>query len=114
MQVCAFRRGRRASDACQLEIDEYIKDLRQYSHLWTKYTLWVGHPEWDITTTQSYLEGSEMNFLIHIKALTAVEVKHIANLSDISVRKTLEILKASGLGSLKAVEQKYWMVIFEK
>ena len=37
---------------------------------------------------------------IHIKALTAVEVKHISKLSGLTVRKTLETLKNSGLGSL--------------
>ena len=30
-KFCAFRRGRRAPDAYQLDVDEYIEDLRQYS-----------------------------------------------------------------------------------
>ena len=37
---------------------------------------------------------------IHIKALTAVEIKHIAKLSEISIQETLTLLKESGLGSL--------------
>ena len=59
------------------------------------------HPEWDINHYSELFRRVRNEFPhIHIKALTAVEVKHIAKLSDISVRKTLEILKASGLGSL--------------
>lgn len=101
-KFCAFRRGRRASDAYQLEIDEYIKDLRQYSAFVDEVHSVGGlHPEWDINHYSELFRRVRNEFPhIHIKALTAVEVKHIANLSDISVRKTLEILKASGLGSL--------------
>ena len=101
-KFCAFRRGRRASDAYQLEIDEYIKDLRQYSTFVDEVHSVGGlHPEWDINHYSELFRRVRNEFPhIHIKALTAVEVKHIANLSDISVRKTLEILKASGLGSL--------------
>tara|TARA_B100000282_G_scaffold295501_1_gene274943 strand:+ start:2110 stop:3300 length:1191 start_codon:yes stop_codon:yes gene_type:complete len=101
-KFCAFRRGRRASDAYQLEIDEYIKDLRQYSTFVDEVHSVGGlHPEWDINHYSELFRRVRNEFPhIHIKALTAVEVKHIADLSDISVRKTLEILKASGLGSL--------------
>ena len=37
---------------------------------------------------------------IHIKSLTAVEVKHIASRSGISVKETLSRLKSAGLDSL--------------
>ena len=86
----------------QLEIDEYIKDLRQYSTFVDEVHSVGGlHPEWDINHYSELFRRVRNEFPhIHIKALTAVEVKHIADLSDISVRKTLEILKASGLGSL--------------
>ena len=101
-KFCAFRRGRRAADAYQLEIDEYIEDLRKYSTFVDEVHSVGGlHPEWDVHHYRELFSRVKKEFPhIHIKALTAVEVKHIASLSKISVHDTLEILKTSGLGSL--------------
>ena len=101
-KFCAFRRGRRAADAYQLEIDEYIEDLRKYSAFVDEVHSVGGlHPEWDVTHYSELFKRAKQEFPhIHIKALTAVEIKHIASLSNISVHDTLKILMESGLGSL--------------
>lgn len=101
-KFCAFRRGRRAADAYQLEIDEYIEDLRKYSTFVDEVHSVGGlHPEWDVQHYSDLFRRAKQEFPhIHIKALTAVEIKHIASLSKISVHDTLKILMDSGLGSL--------------
>ena len=101
-KFCAFRRGRRADDAYQLEIDEYIQDLSNYSdHVDEVHSVGGLHPEWGIEHYTELFSRTRKQFPhIHIKALTAVEVKHIAKLSNLSIRETLTRLKESGLGSL--------------
>ena len=101
-KFCAFRRGRRAADAYQMEIDEYVEDLRKYSEFVEEVHSVGGlHPEWDVDHYCKLFQRVKLEFpRIHIKALTAVEVKHIANLSGITVLETLSRLKDSGLGSL--------------
>ena len=101
-KFCAFRRGRRAADAYQMEIDEYVEDLRKYSEFVDEVHSVGGlHPEWDIDHYCKLFQRVKLEFpRIHIKALTAVEIKHIANLSGITVLETLSRLKDSGLGSL--------------
>lgn len=101
-KFCAFRRGRRAADAYQMEIDEYVEDLRKYSEFVDEVHSVGGlHPEWDVDHYCKLFQRVKLEFpRVHIKALTAVEVKHIANLSGITVLETLSRLKDSGLGSL--------------
>ena len=101
-KFCAFRRGRHAEDAYQLEIEDYIEDLRNYSsYVDEVHSVGGLHPEWGIEHYTELFSRTSKEFPhVHIKALTAVEVKHIAKLSDISIRETLSRLKDSGLGSL--------------
>ena len=68
--------------------------------MWMKYILWGLHPEWGIEHYTELFRQTRKEFPhIHIKALTAVEIKHIAKLSEISIQETLTLLKESGLGS---------------
>ena len=101
-KFCAFRRGRRSPDAYQLDIEDYIEDLRQYSPFVDEVHSVGGlHPEWDVHHYSKLFSRVKEEFPnIHIKSLTAVEVKHIASLSKLSVKETLEKLKNAGLGSL--------------
>ena len=101
-KFCAFRRGRRAPDAYQLDVDEYIEDLRQYSdHVDEVHSVGGLHPEWDVEHYMKLFSSVKKEFPdIHIKALTAVEIKHLANLSDLSIKETLSSLHESGLDSL--------------
>mgnify|MGYP001287151754 CR=1 FL=1 len=101
-KFCAFRRGRKSPDAYQMEIEEYVDDLRQYSDFVDEVHSVGGlHPEWDVDHYCNLFQRVKHEFpKIHIKALTAVEIKHISNISGISIFETLSRLKNSGLGSL--------------
>tara|TARA_B100000925_G_scaffold291875_1_gene282095 strand:+ start:128 stop:1000 length:873 start_codon:yes stop_codon:yes gene_type:complete len=85
-----------------MEIEQYIEDLRLYSDMVDEVHSVGGlHPEWDVNFYSELFMKTKQEFpSIHIKALTAVEVKHISNLSGLSIKDTLQILKKSGLGSL--------------
>lgn len=101
-KFCAFRRGKRAPDAYQMEIMDYIEDLSKYSQFVDEVHSVGGlHPEWNVEHYEELFREVKHRFPhIHIKALTAVEIKHISKLSNISIRDTLERLKDAGLGSL--------------
>jgi aminodeoxyfutalosine synthase len=59
------------------------------------------HPEWDVEHYSALFTRVKEEFPdIHIKALTAVEVKHISKLSGTTIRTTLKRLSEAGLGSL--------------
>ena len=101
-KFCAFRRGRRAPDAYQLDIDEYIEYLRQYAdHVDEVHSVGGLHPEWDVEHYMKLFSTVKKEFPdIHIKSLTAVEIKHLSNLSNLSIKETLSSLHESGLDSL--------------
>ena len=85
-KFCAFRRGRRAEDAYALEIEEYISDLRNYAnHVDEVHSVGGLHPDWGVEHYVSLFRRIKQEFPdIHIKALTAVEIKHISKISSIS------------------------------
>ena len=59
------------------------------------------HPEWDVEHYMKLFSTVKKEFPeIHIKALTAVEIKHLSNLSNLSIKETLSSLHESGLDSL--------------
>lgn len=101
-RFCAFRRGPRAKDAYAMEVDEYLRDLEKYAdYVDEVHSVGGLHPDWDITHYEFLFNSVREKFPhIHIKALTAVEVKHLADISEISVEDCLVRLKKAGLGSL--------------
>ena len=101
-RFCAFRKGSRHSDAYSLSADEFVSRIDPYSGIIDEVHAVGGlHPEWTITNYSEMYKLSKSRFPdISIKSLTAVEVKHIASRSGLSIRKTLQILKESGLNSL--------------
>jgi len=59
------------------------------------------HPEWDVEHYMKLFSSVKKEFPeIHIKALTAVEIKHLSKLSNLSIKDTLSSLHESGLDSL--------------
>ena len=101
-KFCAFRRSKRASDAYSLDVDAYLEDLAQYADFVDEVHSVGGlHPDWDVDHYESLFKASRQRFPhIAIKALTAVEIKHLSQLSNISFKETLQRLKEAGLGSL--------------
>ena len=101
-KFCAFRRSKRAEDAYSLDVEAYLDDLAQYADFVDEVHSVGGlHPDWDVEHYESLFKASRQRFPhIAIKALTAVEIKHLSQLSNISFKETLQRLKNAGLGSL--------------
>ncbi|MBT7064623.1 MAG: hypothetical protein HN923_08020, partial [Euryarchaeota archaeon] len=85
-KFCAFRRSKRADDAYALGVQSYLDDLAQYAdYVDEVHTVGGLHPDWDVEHYETLFKASKKQFPhISIKALTAVEIKHISNLSQIS------------------------------
>ena len=101
-RFCAFRRGPKAEDAYALTIDNYLDELSKFSAFVNEVHSVGGlHPEWTVEHYSQLFERIRREHPhISIKALTAVEVKHLAQLSNLSIIDTLSILHRSGLTSL--------------
>lgn len=101
-KFCAFRRGRRARDAYELSIAEYLERIEPHEgHIDEVHTVGGLHPEWDVEFYEDLFSASKERYPhIHIKSLSAVEVKHIAEMSGLSPRSLLQRLQLSGLDSL--------------
>jgi len=101
-KFCAFRRGPRAKDAYAMSIEEYLKDLDKYAHAVDEVHSVGGlHPEWNVEHYEGLFAATKRRFPhIAVKALTAVEIKHLAQKSSISTKEVLRRLKAAGLTSL--------------
>ena len=101
-RFCAFRRGLRSEDAYALDVEGYISSILPYAEFIDEVHSVGGlHPEWDVDHYRSLFSATRERFPhISIKALTAVEIRHLANLSSLSIRDTLSRLKEAGLGSI--------------
>ena len=101
-RFCAFRRGPKADDAYAMSVDEYVADLAQYAHAVDEVHSVGGlHPEWGVEHYESlFRRVSDEHPHVSIKALTAVEIKHLAQRSSISTLDVLKRLRQAGLMSL--------------
>ena len=101
-RFCAFRRGPKASDAYALSIDEYLTELEKFSSFVNEVHSVGGlHPEWDVDHYCSLFERiREEHPHVSIKALTAVEIKHLSQVSNLSIKDVLIRFKEAGLTSL--------------
>ena len=101
-KFCAFRRSKKAKDAYALDIDAYLEDLEQYSEYVDEVHSVGGlHPDWGVEHYEALFRATRSKFPhITIKALTAVEIKHLSQLSNLTYTETLTKLKDAGLGSL--------------
>jgi aminodeoxyfutalosine synthase len=101
-RFCAFRRGPKADDAYALSVDNYLEELARFSpYVNEVHSVGGLHPDW---TVEHYAELFRRVRTEHphisIKALTAVEIKHLAQLSNLSIKETLLQLQSAGLTSL--------------
>ena len=101
-RFCAFRRGPKADDAYSMGIQEYIDDLTRYApHVDEVHSVGGLHPDWDVAHYESlFIRVREQFPHISIKALTAVEIKHLGQLSSIPTKEVLSRLHDAGLTSL--------------
>ena len=101
-RFCAFRRGPKATDAYALSVQEYVDDLGKYADFVDEVHSVGGlHPEWTVEHYEALFEQTRTSYPhVSIKALTAVEIKHLAQQSSISTKTVLQRLKDAGLTSL--------------
>ena len=101
-RFCAFRRGPKASDAYAMSIETYLSELDKFSSFVNEVHSVGGlHPEWDVDHyCDLFRKVKEDHPHISIKALTAVEIKHLSQVSSLSIKDTLLKLRDAGLTSL--------------
>tara|TARA_B100001094_G_scaffold305212_1_gene334858 strand:+ start:868 stop:2067 length:1200 start_codon:yes stop_codon:yes gene_type:complete len=101
-RFCAFRRGPKSSDAYALSVEDYLSELEKYSSFVNEVHSVGGlHPEWDVNHYCSLFNRiKEEHPHVSIKALTAVEIKHLSQISNLSFSDTLIKLQKAGLTSL--------------
>ena len=101
-RFCAFRKGPRHNDAYALSVEEYLHRIEPFSEIIDEVHSVGGlHPDWTVEYYEDLYRSAKKSYPhIHIKSLTAVEVKHIASRSGLSVEETLSRLKSAGLDSL--------------
>ncbi len=101
-RFCAFRRGPKANDAYAMSVEDYLADLSTYAHAVDEVHSVGGlHPDWGVEHYETLFSRVALEYPeISIKALTAVEIKHLAQRSSLTTKDVLKRLKAAGLTSL--------------
>jgi aminodeoxyfutalosine synthase len=101
-KFCAFRRSKKQSDSYELSTDDYLDEIAKYADVIDEVHSVGGlHPDWDVDFYENLISSAKAKFPdISIKALTAVEIKHLSHQSNISFANTLTRLKNAGLDSL--------------
>ena len=97
-----FSKGQRHSEAYELSVEEYLHRIMPLSdRIDEVHSVGGLHPSWTIEHYQKLYSSAKMEFPhIHIKSLTAVEIKHLAKRSNLSISKTLKKLQSAGLDSI--------------
>jgi len=103
-QFCAFAAKKRDAHAFEYAIEEIISAVREALGLGITEVHMVGglHPtlkkDWYLELLRRL---RELDPNLHIKAFTAIEVRHLAQrIFRMSIRETLELLRETGLGSI--------------
>jgi aminodeoxyfutalosine synthase len=103
-QFCAFAAKKRDAHAFERSAEEIVAAVRDALEFGITEVHMVGglHPtlkkDWYIELLHRL---RELDPQLHIKAFTAIEVRHLAQrIFHTSIRETLELLRASGLGSM--------------
>lgn len=101
-RFCAFRRGPKAKDAYAMSIETYLDDLANYADFVDEVHSVGGlHPDWTVDHYVDLFKAVKEQYPhVSIKALTAVEIKHLGQRSSISTKEVLQQLKDAGLTSL--------------
>ncbi len=101
-RFCAFRKGPRHSEAYELSVEEYLHRIEPFAMIIDEVHSVGGlHPSWGVEHYEDLYRSCKSRFShIHIKSLTAVELKHLAHRSNLSVQELLIRLKIAGLDSI--------------
>ena len=102
-RLCAFGRKKDAAGAYTMALEEaWASAASGYSEAVTEFHIVGGlHPDLPLEYFLDLIAGLKERFpQVHIKAFTMVEVSFLAKRAKLSIRETLEKLKASGVDSL--------------
>ena len=85
-----------------MSVEDYLADLSTYAHAVDEVHSVGGlHPDWGVEHYETLFSRVALEYPeISIKALTAVEIKHLAQRSSLTTKDVLKRLKAAGLTSL--------------
>jgi aminodeoxyfutalosine synthase len=100
---CSFARMPKEEGAYTHSLDEVFAEAEQARHGPTREFHIVGglHPKLPLSYYTDMIRGlKERHPQVHIKALTAVEIAHLARIEKTSVRDVLVAMKEAGLTSL--------------
>ena len=102
-RLCAFGRKKDAPGAYTMALEEAFETAASgYSEAVTEFHIVGGlHPDLPFQYFLDLCAGLKQRFpQVHLKAFTMVEVAYLARRAKLSIRETLEQLKASGVDSL--------------
>jgi aminodeoxyfutalosine synthase len=100
---CSFARMPKEEGAYTRSLEEVFKEAEQASGMPTREFHIVGglHPKLRLSYYTDMIRGlKERHPHVHVKALTAVEIAHLARIEKISEREVLIAMKEAGLTSL--------------
>src|SRR5512143_429276 len=100
---CSFARMPKEDGAYTRSLDEVYAEAEQARHGPTREFHIVGglHPKLPLSYYTDMIRGLKERFpQVHIKALTAVEIAHLARIEKLSVRDVLIAMQEAGLTSL--------------
>ena len=101
-KFCAFSRTKKSKDAYSLSVEQYLSELEKYaSRIDEVHSVGGLHPDWDVEYYCELFSSIKERFpSISIKALTAVEIKHLCKTSNLPIEELYRRLIDAGLGSL--------------
>jgi len=101
-RFCAFYRPLNHPESYLLDRDTLFRKIEETLALGGTQILLQGglHPDLSIEYFETLFRDIRGRFPIHLHALSAPEIHHLARQSGLSIRKTLERLKDAGLGSI--------------
>jgi aminodeoxyfutalosine synthase len=102
-RLCAFGRKKDAPGAYTMALEEAFETAASgYTEAVTEFHIVGGlHPDLPFQYFLDLCAGLKQRFpQVHLKAFTMVEVAYLAKRAKLSIRETLEALKASGVDSL--------------
>jgi aminodeoxyfutalosine synthase len=102
-RLCAFGRKKDVPGAYTMALDEAFETAASgYSEAITEFHIVGGlHPDLPFQYFLDLIAGLKQRFpQVHLKAFTMVEVGYLAKRAKLSIRETLEQLKAAGVQSL--------------
>jgi aminodeoxyfutalosine synthase len=102
-RLCAFGRKKDAPGSYTMALEEAFESAASgYTEAVTEFHIVGGlHPDLPLEYFEDLVRGLKQRFpQVHVKAFTMVEIAFFARRAKLSIRETLERLKAAGLDSL--------------